>query len=709
MPKKVVGFTASALLAAAMASSAHAQIETVTVTAEKRSEDIQSVPIAMHAFTQSDIKNSKIVSVADLTSQVPGLEMGELGGSANISMRGIGLNTLSGDGEGAVAINLDGVYIARTKAADMLQNDLGSVEILEGPQSTLYGKNAIAGVINFSTPAPTDDLEGNVQASYGNYDAYDLQGDVSGPLSDNTRARVFIDHDAHSGYIENLTTGHDVDFLNATGGDVAVDSDLSSALTLEVRAHARQEIFGGPVWDAYDPAHLPLFLPDNAFVLANYVAIDPQKTRGGFPDHSSRGFYGGSVKLTADLGSMDLVATTGFNQFDLDTDTDGTHIDPSAGIAVHAQRYEMSNTVSQELDLRSKDTSKLKWLLGAYFLYEHDQVRSIVSLPGTLVDTIVRSNDFNYSLFADGQYPILDHTRVYAGARIFTESQTFGITNYMNGVSDCSIDAPYKRSATDWAGRFGVQQDISDGVMAYAQYSRGYKSGAFGSADCDNEYKPERNNAFEVGFKSAWLDNRLIANAAYYHYNYSDYQVETNIPTGLLFVNAPHAEVDGAEASVQANPIDRLDLDFGISLLNARYTEFAAQNLQLIAIGLETPGASLAGNPLNHAPHYTIDLGAQYTLPLGADSGDLTLRGEAKFSDKFALTEANVPDTTQPAYTLANFFLTYTDPSDKYTVRAYVKNATDVHVLGGVLSLYGLMGTFGPPRTYGVELSAALH
>jgi len=203
------GVAAAAAGGSAMAASAG--IEEVIVTAEKRSENVQRIPTSISAFTADDLQVRGIATMGDLAQQVPGVNFGEIAGSPQIAARGVGFGLLTGAGEGSVAVHIDGLYLSRPASTGMLMRDLDRVEFLRGPQGTLYGRNAVGGVVNLISPPAPDVFSAGLSASYGNFDAYEVSAYAGGPLSESVRARLYLEKDDHAGYVKNIFNGKRVE------------------------------------------------------------------------------------------------------------------------------------------------------------------------------------------------------------------------------------------------------------------------------------------------------------------------------------------------------------------------------------------------------------------------------------------------------------------------------------------------------------------
>ena len=248
-----VGVASEALAAPAPAPDMGGQVAEVVVTAQRRSENIQKVPMAVAAISAEAIRNRGIESLDDVQSQVPGLKFGHFSGGDNVSIRGVGSAFVSGAGQSSVAIYVDGVYLSQIESLGMGQADLAGIEVLKGPQGTLYGRNSTGGVVNFKTNAPTSQFSYGATVGYGNYNDIKAEGYVSGPVSDRVRLRLFIENEDRQGYTTNDFTGQKLNGLNSFGGRLSLDADVTDRWKTEIRLSSWKDSYTGPVYDGFDP------------------------------------------------------------------------------------------------------------------------------------------------------------------------------------------------------------------------------------------------------------------------------------------------------------------------------------------------------------------------------------------------------------------------------------------------------------------------
>lgn len=692
-----------------------ARLGTITVSAQKRDQSLQDIPLSVTALSEELIKDRGLSTIGDIASSLPAVQFSEFSGSGNVSIRGIGTAIVSGAGESSTAMHLDGIFLTQPKAFTMIQQDLARVEILKGPQGTLYGRNSTAGVINFISARPQEEFEAGGSVLYGNYDRIKADAYLTGPLGDKVSARISAQYENRAGYITNVATGQEVDDLQAFGARLALDADLSDTWQSQLTLSYRDESFAGPVYDSFDANFAVPPVPEP--FLSQIIALDPREVNSPVLYDSSKDLIIASLRNTFELSSnLQLVSLTGYSEFNESGRFDGIGsllLDGNGlPLGVPLDRTASSEAISQEFNLVGNG-DRLEWLAGAFYYSEDIKNDSVTDLgavtpppfgplPAGIALNIVdqASEKSGYSVFADGTYSLTDRTRIFGGARWLREELDQRLTTV--GVCDGSI-TPQSFSDEALTGRVGLQHDVHEGVMVYGQYSRGYKVGGFSQSTCNNPYGSETIDAFEIGLKSDLLQNRLRFNAAVFHYDSKNLQLEQATPTGIPVVNAPRASVLGADFEMNALLSDALSVDATLSLLDSQYDEFINTDPLLGAL----PGADLSGIALNYAPAYSFNIGANWTMA-GPFGGDITLRGEVYSTDDYNLREFDFPWTIQKGYTTYNAYATFVSADETYRINAFLKNGTDKDIRGGVLGFGGAIGSFQPPRVYGVELSMKL-
>lgn len=694
---------------AADADSDGATVTEVIVTAQKRAENIQDVPIAITALSADQLKARDVNSVRDLVTQVPAVAFGEVAGTTQISARGIGFGLLTGVGENSVAFHRDGVYIPRPGAAGMLFDDAGRIEFLRGPQGTLYGRNATAGVLNVVSPRPPDAFEGQASIAGGNFDAFRASASVGGPLTSSVRARTFVQRDEHDGYVLNTVNGQRLDDLQRWTWHLALDADVGERMTVELRGFSVQDHFRSPVYDPIEPAGA-----GNNPLPASVFDIHPFKVKADANYDSTRSIAGGIARLTYDVGQVRLLSITGYQHykfFEKVYDGDGTLLNLFV-----THRPETSYSFSQEFDLIGS-TGQLDWTVGAFYLSDRSKVHFQTETPGFLavgiasLDQAINEHSQYASAFVDATWKATEEISAFGGVRVLKEDREATLINTLNlagglVIPQCLPGTPggdLQIDSTNLTGRVGIRYTPDAGSNLYGQYSRGSKSGGFGASACANVYRPEKLDAFEVGAKQTLFGRTLRLNLAAYYYDFKDLQVEQITGTSLVIRNAPKSRVYGVDAEATWAPGPAWEITLSGSLMKARYRRFSDTDPLNPQLGV----LDLSGHHLNRAPDWTVNLAAQYTFEL-PDGSRLRPRAEVYGSARYALRPYGDSRDFQSAHATLGASLTWADRKDRLTVRAYGRNLTNEAYLQGIVGNpgEGRLGAYAPPRTYGVEVSS---
>ncbi len=687
-----------------------ADVEEIIVTAQKREASIQDVPIAMTALGGEDASFRGIRDLFDLQRHVPGLEVGEREGNSTVSIRGVGLNVEFGNVEGSTAIHIDGHYQTRVTSGVLGLNDLERVEVLRGPQGTLYGRNATAGALNLILKKPTDEFEAMARVGYGSFDTRTLFGVVSGPVIPGLlNARIYGEYDETDGFIRNLTLDRDVGDRDGFGGRLALAFFPLDDLTVDLSILGRKDQVAPTVVLAKPPRAdlearltiVPPTTPDQYVVGDPYAVKEQRKSRGH--------------KETADLTTtitwktpwMTVKSLTGAQYHYLDFNYEA---DATSRSAFHFDgRRDRSISVSQELNL--SDTldgpwgTKLDWLLGAYFLddrydtYIPVDINAAAAGLGLLVLGEGDQVDRAYAGFGDATLWLLPWLRAFGGVRqSFEDKELF--QNFHAFVGPDNIPVPpippviqdlaqvslcenvtLNTSFDQLSPRYGLQVDAMEGLMLYAQRSLGFKAGGANPFACDNIYDPEDVDSKEIGFKSTWFDGNLTANFAYFSNDFTNFQVLKSQGLEAPVVNAKGASIDGAEIEIRAAPfaglsnaLSPLVLNVAGSWLHARYDEFFDTDPANPDVGAQ----DLEGNHLNRAPDYTVNVGLEYEWPVPiAHFGPLRLRGEWYRTDDVWYRPYGSPDDIQEGFSLWNAYASLTDASGHVELRFIGKNLAD--------------------------------
>ncbi|QYE33047.1 TonB-dependent receptor (plasmid) [Polymorphobacter sp. PAMC 29334] len=693
----------------------------IVVTATRSSESLSKVAASVTAISGDAIGAGGIKDIGSLSSAVPNLSVGDQFGVNRTFIRGIGLTSIDLGADGAVAFLQDGAIIARPAAQLAGFYDIDRVEVLRGPQGTLYGRGATAGAINLITKRPTEELSGYANASYGNYNAVTLEGGVGGPIvGDKIMVRVSGKYDRRDGYGKNLFTGNDVDNRNAYAIRASVLVKPFEDFEILVSGEHFHEHDNDYAFHYFGPT----IAPDNPLgaVFGGNTLISYSAKQGVAPNF--RKIYsdqdalnrrnGNSVTATIDWrpDNWDVKSITSyhdFSRFNRD-DLDVTNVQ-----AFGQNNYtEKSKTVSQEF-LGTYKTARFDALFGA--TYFHEQLFGEVRVPLTNLGVLLGlpANALNdqfylqsgtvdidaYGIYGQGSYLVTDELKITAGARYSYEKRTgVGSFQFLNFV-------PTDKSKGWGAVTPTVQASyqLTDQTLLYASVTRGFKSGVINVGSENAVINPEYAWGYEAGVKSSAFDNRLAGSLAAFYIDYSNLQVGfVGADSVVTTVNAASARNYGLELELRARPTQGLSLELFATYLDARYTNFTTgdyrQGFALV---------NLKGNRLSNAPEFTVRGGANYDIPLG-DAGKINIRGDVNWQDRVYFTEFNNADATQAPYATVNAGVRYTTASGRWSLDLWGRNLTDHFIItNNIVSapLYSSVrvGSLAPPRTYGVTAS----
>ncbi len=688
-------------------------IDEVIVTSQKIEQRIEDVGASISVLGADALEFRDLDSVSDIAISIPNLNYGEVAGAAQITVRGIGLNVETGFAEPAVAVHLDGVYLGRSNAAALGFGDLASVEVLRGPQGTLYGRNATGGVLNFNAKKPTDAMEAGLTAGIGSFEAFGVRGHLSGPLSDALRARVFVDYKEDDGYIENVTTGGNeggVENLTIRG---ALSWDVTDNLTADLSYLNVDQEWGGPSFEKLAP-----------FLGFGTVDLRPNIINNDITPKSNIDMQVAALNLFWEGDGFTLRSITGYTTFERVDIFDG---DQTTTDVLRSGRDEDADAITQEFNLTgSSFGGKLDWIGGAFYLNEDST--AITSVDAGVVGSVILSPNpppnpggflinslaFNqlieeleaYGVFADITINVTDALRLKGGLRYSdeTKSASQSVVNLDGLLIAGGIGFPLQCqgflsevSFDDVSPKGGIEYDVSESVMTYAQYQQGFKSGGFNQAGC-TPFEPEEVDSYEIGTKGIFADGRGYFSLSGFHYDYTNLQVLQIVGGAFGFINnAASSSVNGLELEVQFDLAENFSVEFAGSWLDATYDSFID--------GVN----DFSGNMLSRAPEFTLFGGVEYGVPLGCGfAEELRLRGEVFWSDDVFFRPRNAAADMQESYAVANVYATISGRDDRYQIRGFVKNIGDEEYLQNVIALFtqeaSLDGSYAVGRTWGVEV-----
>ena len=598
MSRRIKTACASLLLGGSLALPVHAAvIEEVVVTAQKREQNVQEVGIAVSALTGEQMEQLGFTNAQQVTAMAPGVSTVQPNGEANysIAIRGVANSDFTTNVESPVAVYLDEVYVSQMSGTGFQLFDMERVEILRGPQGTLYGRNATGGLVHFVSKKPSEEFEGYAKVTGGSYDQMKFEGAVGGALSDTLMVRASGMWNEHDGYAKNRLTGKELNNGDDQAWRLQALWTPTDAFELLLSARgARQDIDTG--FFEHVSANIEgQYTPTEVNEVLGYIDNDGDPYKGdydapGFNDLETEGY---SATINWDFDNFTLTSITDFSTVERD------YIEDSDASPVPLFNFYLTTDAeqfSQEIRLTG-DTDNLHWVGGIYYMdleikdsngsvtdpfIDPDGLTPLISG----LDNPYESNTESWSVFGQVELDLTDTLTGILGLRwIRDEKDHFLQVNAVDfpGGSQTNNKNPillenlatYRgdREDDEIAGRLGLNWQLNDEVMLYASFNRGVKGGGYNApvfpltppldyVDDVISFDPEILDAYEIGFKSTWNDGLLIINGAAYVYDYSDYQAFQIVGIDTITTNAD-ADSSGAELEVQVAPIEGLDIIFG--------------------------------------------------------------------------------------------------------------------------------------------------
>ncbi len=700
-------------------------LEEVIVTAQKREQDMQDVSVAVSAFSGDAIERMGFEEGLDITQQVPNMNFFAIFGEASspsVSLRGISLVNFSDSWESPVSIYVDDVYRGNPAGSAIQLFDLQRVEVLRGPQGTLYGRNTTGGLVHYVSRKPTDQLEAAASFTVGSYSEQIIEGMLSGPLTDSLRGRIAIKSTENDGWQTNTVDGNKLNDTDNLGYRAQLAMDLGTDAELLLNVHgseADQQSVGFAHMGYLESADADAAIcsisriQDGKCTSATFGLTGEEAVNGQFdPEHvassASNGLtteidtFGVSAHLDWRVGEMNFTSVTAYEELDkfLQDDGDGTAvIFFDEQYSVDAEQY------TQEFRLSGGDNQS-KWVTGLYY-YKDD--RGLITEAPTTADglfhrEIVNLDSQSWAVFGQYEYDLSREWTLIAGARYTDEERDFRQVSGPSFYTPLDVADDYSEDAV--TGRLGLDWRPAEKTLLYASLSTGFKSGGFSgsynaSLAATRPVEAEDITNFELGYKSTLMNGRLRINAAAFTYEVKDYQAQVflTVAQGSVITNAGDVTGTGAELEVTAQVTENLELIGGIGVLS---TEFDSDQIFFVAGDEYT----LDGNELPSAPELTYNLVARYYIGLG-NSGSLALQADYSWQDEHFLQIENDPYSLHESYGIANAKVSWESPSARYTLEAFVRNATDEEYFTYQNTLGGDWGygVWGQPRTTGVRVA----
>ncbi|MEJ0085222.1 MAG: TonB-dependent receptor [Pseudomonadota bacterium] len=678
----------------------------ITVSAERRPADIQDVPLGISVVTAADFKSLALRDSTDLNAAVPGLQMSKQGLGGVAFIRGVGTPSGAIGNESPVSLYVDGVYYLTPNTSIFSLDGIRQVEVLKGPQGTLFGRNATGGVIQVETEDPKPDPSARIQVQYGNHE--DVRGSVFANFGVGASSAANVSlygRDQSQGWGRNLETGVETFRHQEVGGRAKFLWSPSEQTRLQLAANYVRR--SGEEGLGYH-------------IVPGSLGIDGQTRYSGFynawADPQDSAHYRHAVlsaRFEQDLPALRLVNILSWQTmhgfFNLDQDMTPQRI-------VQAPISQYGRTVTEELQAMSLPDASLSWIVGAFYLndlsaYDPLELLGAAALP---FDTIVvqsRQHSSSYALFGQTTASLSARTRLTAGARYTRDARRVeGETGAI--VQGSSLALTAARQSADWkkpSWRLALDTDVAPDVMAYLSWDRGFKSGLYNLLTyAQPPVNPEELDAYQAGVKSEWFHNHLRLNLSAFVYEYRNIQVEEIVAGAVMSMNAAAARMRGFDLDLEYSPSAAFSLRAAAAFLHGRYTDFkdAPSNVPArnaageLAGGNTVTSIDAAGLQTVRSPKRTLSLNGLYKLP--TDIGEIGFGGGYYYNSGFAWDPDN--RLRQRAFDLVSVSVDWTSNDGRNSVRAAASNLGDAEVcLTANASAVGDLCSPLAPRTLSIE------
>ena len=729
-------------------------LDEIVVTARRRAEPLQQTPIAVSAVGAQEIQERGFDNISKVDQVAPNVTFNTTAansGSSNaavVFIRGVGQSDFYPQIDPGVGIYLDGVYISRTTGAILDTIDLEQIEVLRGPQGTLYGKNTIGGAINITTRGPADEFGGYVDVTTGAFERLDVKARVDIPLSDSLRTSLTYANLNRDGYIRlvdfetGLSTGvalGNVDSESAAfKAEWEPDAPFTAALSVDW-TEKREDSSGSTllaVADGTSPADGTSAFIQNTFIAPvtgeplftdQFITGDPFLSFGQ-PERSRSNLdlFGAALTATWEATDwLDVKSITAYRRADSENDRDG---DNSPVLILHPATRIDQEQFSQEIQFSGEAVEgRLNWLVGGFYLTEDIFFDGPVDIAFIQIENTSDVKNDSLAFFGQATYDVTNRLGVTGGIRWTRDEKsndprivpTGGFTPFAGPPTGMpgdpgfpfapaegpfapllDPDEPDEETFEEVTPSFSVDYEVTDDLFVYASYAQGFKSGGFSQRiafprETTPSFDPETVTTYEAGFKLDALSNRVRINAAGFYSEYDDLQVVVFNMIEPINENAGSAEISGFEVELTAAPTDALDLSAAVGYLDAEYTAI-------------DPGTLIPdGADLAYTPEWTINGSAAYLVPVQAISGDVRVRADWSYRSEVFFDALNTPELRQDGYHLLNLSATYTDLDELWSVSVGATNVTDEeYIVGGFADLGNtsfIDATFARPREWYVR------
>lgn len=685
-------------------------LEDIVVTAQRRSENLQKVPIAVSALSGDAMRAANITSTNEIGRITPSVTIANVVGFIQPRVRGVGNTTAGAGQENEVAVYVDGVYLSSAPGSVQSLSNVERVEVLKGPQGTLFGRNAVAGLIQIVTKDPTDDFHGNAAIGYANYQTVDGNLYLTGGLAQGVRADIAVQASHQGeGFGRNLFTGNETNKMNYS---VTARSKwlLTPTETTTVRLAfdytqlkssfpAIGQISGTAGTRYTDATGKPIILVNGPWDTQTSADSMQRLKQGGI-----------SAKVEQEAGPVMLTSITALRRLKLFNQLDA---DATPALAARQAYFIKDRQFSEEFQIAPVTHDKFNWVLGLFYYNmtsRYDPFGIYTGQPPAETANIIKDqlNTKSYAAYGQATYEIVPDTNITGGIRYTWETRRLeGATGPMSAAGAVSLtpfaDKKLTFKVPTW--RVSLDHSFTSRILGYVSWNRGFKSGGFTvQSPASPSFLPEHLDAYETGLKTKLFDDKLRLNAAVFLYKYRDIQVNTYVGSIGVVYNGAKAENYGLDLDFEARVTPTTTLTGGVSLLHDRFTDFP---LAVIATPKGDGTVTLApgpatGNRLGYAPDATITLGVNQKVMIGGGETDLNV------NNTYNSGYYTQPDNylRQKSFNLLSASATWHSPNDAFSVRVWGTNllnkAVGTFLSAGTISQ---LANYGPPRQYGVSVS----
>lgn len=755
-----VAVSTSGPVLAQSVSQATIQLEEVVITARRMVEDLQRSPVAVTTFDESGMERRGMDTIADIGKFTPSMQFDAAapasgsGNAVTVFLRGIGQTDFNLTVDPGVGIYVDGVYVSRSIGALLETTDIASVQVLRGPQGTLFGKNTIGGAVVVDTRAPTDEFEGSIQVVAGKFERADASGWVSIPANDQLRFLISGHTKTREGYVTRLTDGVKRGDQDQQGGRIVADWDASDAVSVRVSLdglRSREEGVGSVLLETSESAVFPVFnnvflnapscfppssLDNPACYNSQFLTGSPDSAFDLEPTPSDTDIWGGSMNVNWGLGPFSVKSITAYRELDSSFSLDMDH--SPLVIQSPANDYTQEQ-FSQELQLSGLTfDDRLQWILGLYYLKEKGNDENLITTSAIQFLSGGEVDNTSYAAFGQAVYDITDTLRVTVGGRFTDEEKTFTpyqpvldvhqlaqvplppgsplpffltnpLTTMQTGVPQPvrigDLALPNERGvskASEFTPSLTLDYQPAEDVLLYATYAEGFKSGGFTQRVFPPEpvipsFEPEFAEVLEIGAKTEWFSRRLRLNGALFTTDYTNLQIIVNDGIAPKVQNAGEARIRGVELEFEALPTEWLRLTGGFSHLDAKYREV---DLRAFPVSLDSQ--------LVNTPEWSASLGATATAYKG-EVGSVVVQADWSYTGDVYKDAVNTPALKQDGFHLFGASATYTHSGEAFSATLGVTNLSDERYLVTGLSEMQFIGmtygVFSRPREWYLRLA----